>query len=690
MDTTARANDRQQSVMSPWGVPWPSDDDVLAEADSARAIERGFLDHDPFSSPMPAMCPDDTAGLAVGSESPFASAELGPTELLEELDHQVRERHRATAAEYRLIGLLLRSAAADPVPWVGPDPTLDLGGSDSRRRTAAAVRRDRRDMAERAVVAEIATRLRLSEQTVRTRAAHAEMLQNRCPEVWKAFSRGLLSERHAVESARLATSLPDEVSGETSAGSDDPDPDATPPGVADDADAAGLLDGIMPSPASSSDDSEDALSDPETHESWRAFDEGALDRALRLPPARFTVAARALRERVHSESIEARHRRAARDRGVWLTPELDGMATLTALLPADRAHDALARVDRIARHLRVAPDEQRTLAQLRADAAADLLTSDAPISARATIGAGAPPVAGARPEGAPAVADVGPAAGVAHVTGAGPTAGVPPVAGAGPAAGVPRAAGAGPAAGAPPVAGAPLVTGARPAAGVARVMGAGPAAGAPPATGAPPVAGSPPVGGDRVAADASETTDVSAPGAAHGEPGRESRMPTSSAVRPDRRPTVVVTVPALTLLGAGTEPATLDGYGPIDLDTARRLAGEARSWVRILTHPLTGAPLALDRSTYRVPTALRRWLGVTSPTCVFPGCGRPARDCDLDHLTAWSDGGGTDDDNLAPECRHHHRLRHESRWGPSRDPDTGEMRWTSPLGAEVAEDPPPF
>jgi hypothetical protein len=157
-----------------------------------------------------------------------------------------------------------------------------------------------------------------------------------------------------------------------------------------------------------------------------------------------------------------------------------------------------------------------------------------------------------------------------------------------------------------------------------------------------------------------------------------------------RRAAIVVTVPALTLLGEGTEPAVLDGYGPIDLATARRLAGEATSWIRVLTHPLTGVPLALDRTTYRVPTALRRWLGIMSPTCAFPGCGRSARDCDLDHLTAWMDGGGTDDDNLAPECRHHHRLRHESRWHPSRDPDTGQLRWTSPLGAQIAEDPPPF
>lgn len=119
------------------------------------------------------------------------------------------KRHRATAAEYRLIRLLLDRAAADPVPWAGPDPTLDLAWSDTRGRTVAAVRRDRCDVAERAAIAELATRLRLSEQTVRARAARAEVLQTRCPDVWGAFTEGNISERHAVEAARLATSLPD-------------------------------------------------------------------------------------------------------------------------------------------------------------------------------------------------------------------------------------------------------------------------------------------------------------------------------------------------------------------------------------------------------------------------------------------------------------------------------------------------
>ncbi|MDF2046940.1 DUF222 domain-containing protein [Microbacterium sp. Kw_RZR3] len=608
MDVTAPANDRPSSVVSPWGVPWPSDDDLLADAHSAWAIEQGLFDPDPFSGAVRTTGSGDLDGLDRGSDA--GRDDLSPTELLDELKRQARQRHRATAAEYRLIATLLRAAREDPVPWVGADPTLDLEWSDPRRRTVAAVRRDRRDMAERAVVAEIATRLRLSEQTVRTRAAHAEMLKTRCPEVWSAFSDGLLSERHAVEAARLATSLPAEPCDASSTGADVQVPDAEGPGdplhqgdrfssdgappggdPGDGGAGDGLLEGVTMLPDETADAADGTTSTPpEHHESWRAFDEGALDRALRLPPARFTAAARALRERVHSESIEARHRRAARDRGVWVSPELDGMATLTALLPADRAYDALTRVDRIARHLRVAPDEERTLAQLRADAVADLLTAGAPTTA-----------------------------------------------------------------------------------------------------GAPSAGGSLSAGGSAPAADAPTVSRISTPSAVRSASVHGSPTTTFPPIaRPDRRPGVVVTVPALTLLGAGAEPATLDGYGPIDLDTPRRLAGEASSWVRVLTHPLTGAPVALDRSTYRVPTALRRWLGVTSPTCVFPGCGRPARDCDLDHLTAWSEGGATDDENLAPECRHHHRLRHESRWAPSRDPDTGEMRWTSPLGAEVAEDPPPF
>lgn len=146
----------------------------------------------------------------------------------------------------------------------------------------------------------------------------------------------------------------------------------------------------------------------------------------------------------------------------------------------------------------------------------------------------------------------------------------------------------------------------------------------------------------------------------------------------------------LTLLGASSEQAILDGYGPIDLDTAKRLAGSATSWVRILTHPVTGTVLDVDRTTYRVPKALKRWLGVKHPVCTFAGCGRLARDCHSDHLLDWQYGGKTADINLAPQCERHHRLKHASTWIVDKDPITGAIVWTSPTGHIADGDPAPF
>ncbi|WP_127129364.1 DUF222 domain-containing protein, partial [Georgenia sp. SYP-B2076] len=54
---------------------------------------------------------------------------------------------------------------------------------------------------------------------------------------------------------------------------------------------------------------------------------------------------------------------------------------------------------------------------------------------------------------------------------------------------------------------------------------------------------------------------------------------------------VNVTVPLTTLLG-GTEPGTLDGYGPIDPATARALA-LGGTWRRLVTDPLSGQVLDL-------------------------------------------------------------------------------------------------
>ncbi|WP_144784818.1 HNH endonuclease signature motif containing protein [Microbacterium sp. BH-3-3-3] len=581
MTRTAHSEGRPTPVFRECdGAPWPSDDELELEAEWAAFRESGDVEWwsgdesaqsgEASSAAVPAATPGGATASGTSDSddvwsiddllSPLDGGAAAVSDIDARLGHLecvVTERQRATADEYRLILAILDDAAFDPTPWVGHDPTLDRAWNDPRGRTPGAVRRDRIDLAERAAVAEVAVRLRLSEQTVRTRAAHARTLAVDCPRLWTAFSEGRLSEKHAVDAARLASTLP----------------------AGDDA-------------------------------AFQRFDDEACPQALVLPPAKFAVAARAIRERVHAESLEARHRRAAEDRGVWMRAELDGMASLHALLPADRARAVMSRLDRAARHLRAAPDEERTLAQLRADAFADLVTMTEDPGQNATA-----PSPDTAPESSTSRAAV-------------PT---------------------------PPVAGTAKQ----------RVVAAD---------------------AKTRPSDAATRAPVEADSAENAEPHEPVTGRTFRAAPPA---TVVVTIPALTLLSRDSEPATLEGYGPIDLETARRLAGNATSWIRLLTHPVTGAPLVLDRKTYRVPVALRRWLGVTSPTCVFPGCGRAARECDIDHLTAWADGGTTDDDNLDPKCRHHHRLRHETRWDLDRAAG-GDTAWISPLGGRYGTDPPPF
>ena len=157
------------------------------------------------------------------------------------------------------------------------------------------------------------------------------------------------------------------------------------------------------------------------------------------------------------------------------------------------------------------------------------------------------------------------------------------------------------------------------------------------------------------------------------------------------KPTVQITVPALSMAGVSDAPATLDGYGPIDPETAARIAVNAPSFTRILVQPETGSVLSVGRGQYRVPADLQRAVRLRDGTCRAPGCGRRARACDLDHSIAWQDGGTTDVGNLACLCRHHHRMKHLPGWNLDHQPD-GVLDWTTPDGKHhrTAPDPAPF
>lgn len=345
--------------------------------------------------------------------------------------------------------------------------------------TAAAHDRDAVQFAERAAIADLAMRLNVAESTIRSQAMQAASLISRAPRVWQAFRDGDVPTANARIVAELAETLPDEAS-------------------------------------------------------WSRFEDAVLTRAATLAPARFRTFARATRERIQPDPAE-RHNAAAQARRVRLDRDIDGMVWFNAYLPATAGERAMARIETAARSLATAPGETRTLEQLKADVAADLL---------------------------------------------------------------------------------------------AGVLG---------------------VGGASVS--------------------------------------VAVTVPVLSLLGHSDAPATLEGYGPIDPQTARELAAHAPSFTRILTHPITGTILDVDRTTYRPPADLRRWVGILGGhLCGFAGCGN--RNCDLDHIKAWADGGPTSADNLQPLCRPHHRLKHKAGFRVVQI--KGKTYWRSPTGALREVDPPPF
>ncbi|MDY0913489.1 HNH endonuclease [Rathayibacter festucae] len=108
-------------------------------------------------------------------------------------------------------------------------------------------------------------------------------------------------------------------------------------------------------------------------ESSRAsLDERVAEAAPSMTLTQLRRALRRWREELHQESLAQRHARARADRAVWVTPDVDGMATLCVYGPAPAVMGAYERADRMARSLRDAGDV-RTLAQLRADVAVDLL-----------------------------------------------------------------------------------------------------------------------------------------------------------------------------------------------------------------------------------------------------------------------------------------------------------------------------
>lgn len=167
--------------------------------------------------------------------------------------------------------------------------------------------------------------------------------------------------------------------------------------------------------------------------------------------------------------------------------------------------------------------------------------------------------------------------------------------------------------------------------------------------------------------------------------------------------TVFVTVPVGLLTGDTTGSATdpvpgnpvasateaqLVGHGPLDPATARQTFLDAPAFRRVITDPVSGVVLDLDRRTYRPTKAQRDWLVLQHGTCARDGCTRLALDADLDHERMWAQGGRTDIGNLRPLCPADHVRNHRTRIRYRSRPDR-TVEVTTPTGFR-STDPPPF
>jgi hypothetical protein len=91
---------------------------------------------------------------------------------------------------------------------------------------------------------------------------------------------------------------------------------------------------------------------------------------------------------------------------------------------------------------------------------------------------------------------------------------------------------------------------------------------------------------------------------------------------------------------------------------------------------------------YSPSRKLQHLVRARSATCTAPGCQAQAIHADLDHTTPYPEGS-TDECNLGPKCRTHHRAKQASGWKVEQ-PQPGVFRWTLPSGRTYTTRPGPY
>ncbi|TWE10179.1 HNH endonuclease signature motif containing protein [Rudaeicoccus suwonensis] len=157
---------------------------------------------------------------------------------------------------------------------------------------------------------------------------------------------------------------------------------------------------------------------------------------------------------------------------------------------------------------------------------------------------------------------------------------------------------------------------------------------------------------------------------------------TANLVAPSRHVMPSASAPAI----AGVGPVIVPGVGTILPSHVHALTSTLGvSLARTLLDATTGVLVQATSTKYRPTAGIARFVKDRDQHCRFPGCTQPATYCDADHVTPWP-GGATTPANLQCLCRHHHRVKHQTRWQVTMT-TKGVCTWTSPGGREYLTRP---
>jgi hypothetical protein len=128
-------------------------------------------------------------------------------------------------------------------------------------------------------------------------------------------------------------------------------------------------------------------------------------------------------------------------------------------------------------------------------------------------------------------------------------------------------------------------------------------------------------------------------------------------------------IPAAVLAELAANPEQSGSWHDVVTDIARQYQDRAQS----------RRTMDADAARRHPTRALRRHIEQRDRTCKGPGCRRPARATQYDHIWEYRYSGPTTSSNGAALCEHDHDLKTTGGWTLDQ-PEPGEFLWHTPLG----------